>query len=107
MADNDSNKKDRFYMGPEMSNGVRTFVRSSADGKNISGGLVSADKSKLSACDSTISLHHLQGDAYEVEKEVRYTSSGGTDHEGPAKVNTPQFQKGWDRIFGKAVVGQA
>ena len=44
---------------------------------------------------------------YHTDHDGKVVSSVRAPGVGPAKVNTPAYRNGWDRIFGNTTVGQA
>lgn len=89
--------KDTMWVGPELANGRRPYVRENAAGETETGTLVD----DLSEADTVVELAHVEGATYEVMKETRLTDSG------PSQVASKAYREGWNRTFGKTVVGQA
>lgn len=90
-------KKDKVWVGPELSDGNRPFVRENDKGRQV--GVMGVNP----PCpDSFVELKPLGGCCYEVTSEIRLNSSG------PAQVASSAYRTGWDRLFGKPrEVGQA
>lgn len=107
MKDDD---KDQVVLGPELGNGQYACLRKRGD-KVTTGVITPVDSPEgedlSSRAEGLIELEHVDGDLYDVSASYDYTSLGYSERSGPAQVNTPKYQKGWDTIFGKKVVGQA
>jgi len=92
-----SPKKDRVWVGPELSDGNRPFIRQNEDRTQT--GIIGTNPPSP---DSFVELEHVEGCCFDVKSEVKFTSGG------PAQVATHAYRAGWDRLFGKArEVGQA
>ena len=80
-------------MGPDLGGGYNPYVRHRSDCRMECGIGKRVPKGK-----GDLSLEHRgPGPVFSV-----------TETNGPAKVATPSYRKGWDRIFGTApTVGQA
>lgn len=99
---NEKDSNDFLSLGPELSNGMRPFVRHHDD-CSISSGLsrVLKDGDSIEGYDSVLRLTpDKDGQTYSVK--TLYEGS-----KGPAKVNSPRYKQGWDSIFGKTTVGSA
>lgn len=90
-------KRDRVWVGPELSDGNRPFIRETETGANA--GLMG---DAVPTPHSVVELEHIGGCCFEVASEIKLTGKG------PAKVASRAYTDGWDRIFGnKPAVGQA
>lgn len=90
-------KKDRVWVGPELPDGNRPFIRENEKGRQA--GIIGVDPP---APDGFVELEPISGCCFEVKSEIRYTSAG------PAQVANDAYRTGWDRLFGKPrTVGQA
>lgn len=100
---------DELIAGPDVGNGVRPFVRHSAD-HCITGGLITVAR-EGQPCNGRelVKLTPIEGSRYSVETLYDGTSKpvGVVDRSGPSKVVTNEYRSGWDRIFGCKPVGQA
>ena len=106
MAENDKcSGKDHMTVGPEVSRNQRLFVRHRPDHTIEAGTLqVLKDGDPIDPSGETVRLNHVgPGDLYEVEPLYGSPSQSN----GPAQVNSEAYLQGWDRIFGKPVVGKA
>jgi hypothetical protein len=91
-------KRDRVWVGPELSDGNRPFIRENETGRQT--GIMGDNPT--SPPDSFVELEHVSGCCYDVTSEVKFTSAG------PSQVATNAYREGWDRLFGKRrEVGQA
>lgn len=91
--------KDTVWVGPELCDGRRPFVRRKDTGEPEVG-LLGSDP--LDGADSVIELDHVQGDEYEVRSEIRFTAMG------PTQVASSAYRAGWSRVFGgRAPVGNS
>jgi hypothetical protein len=90
-------QRDTVWVGPELANGHRPFVRQTSTGKSERGCFVPKDEAERA-----VELKHLGGHCFEVTRETRLTAGG------PSQVANPAYRDGWSRIFGgKQAVGQA
>ncbi len=88
--------EDALVAGPQLPNGFRPFIRHRAD-HSIQKGLMRPIQDGEPIHDGAFYLER-RGDSevYDVRDEFVMPKSG----KGPAKVSTPAFRQGWDRIFG-------
>lgn len=104
----DEAKKDKMHLGPDLGGHTYPYLRESSNGKR-SVGLISRNGENLPRCDGMVQLGHVEGNIFEVKSDVAMTGPRISDHDGPAQVNSTNFLKGWDQIFGqpKKAIGQA
>jgi hypothetical protein len=112
MSDEKSHKcdcSDELIAGPEMSHGVRPFIRHTKDHKVVGGVMrVVKDGCPINGGGELVQLTHVEGDRFKVEflyGESDYSSECSCS--GPSKVTTEAYRSGWDRIFGNKEIGQA
>jgi hypothetical protein len=98
---NEKDGKDFLTLGPELSNGLRPFVRHTADHEMMVGvSRIVEDGKPIPEGGTLLNLTALD-DQGTYSVETMYESKG------PAKVNSPRYKQGWDAIFGKTTVGSA
>jgi len=96
---------DELIAGPELSNGMRPFIRHSPD-HEITGGLITSAKDGQPVNGSElVQLTRIEGERYAVKS--LYDASVPSDRAGPSKVVSDEYRDGWDRIFGNRTIGQA
>ncbi len=108
--------KDMLVPGPDLGNGVRTFTRHLPD-YTVVGGVMKPLKEGEPILDGGVFMVKPRGDGTpicDVEdvpipgQKTCQECIAEAGHKGPARVATPKYRDGWDRIFGgKPEVGQA
>lgn len=100
--------RDVMHLGPELGEGLRPYIRHRSDCAVETGFLKQAGtgRDEASHCDGIVRLTSTEApDTFEVETLYERSGAG---HTGPARVSSPAFREGWDRIFGgPKAVGQA
>lgn len=97
---------DELIAGPELSNGVRPFVRHTSD-HTVTGGFMKMAKDGQPANGSElVQLTRIEGERYAV-KSLYDGTPKSDDRVGPSKVVSDEYRAGWDRIFGNKAIGQA
>lgn len=87
-----------IVIGPEVGEGQRLAIRHTED-HQIEAGVIRQVKDGESLPEDSFHVEQIEGNRYKYTKVER---------PGPARVTTPAYRDGWDRIFGgKQAVGQA
>jgi hypothetical protein len=101
---------DELIAGPELSNGLRPFIRHNSK-HGMTGGLMKTAKNGQPVNGSElVQLTKIEGERYAVESlydGMPLTESTESDRSGPSKVVSNKYRDGWDRIFGSGEIGQA
>jgi hypothetical protein len=96
--------RDIVHLGPQISeDGARVALRHTKD-HQIQQGILKPVKEGQPLDSTCLSLDPLEDGSFAVQ-ELYTPPSQKTP--GPAMVNSPAFQTGWDRIFGNRTVGVA
>lgn len=101
----DCNAGDQMVVGPDLG-GVRPFVRHTADHR-IESGLAKVHVPGTPVTASAVVLKYREANLFDVTP-VSARGCSESPKNGPAKVSTEAYRKGWDNIFGnKTTIGQA
>lgn len=100
----DCDGADELIAGPEISEGVRPFVRHMSDHTIVSGVMKTAKDGQPVNGSEMVHLTQIEGNRYGVESIY---DASKPDRVGPSKVVSKKYRDGWDRIFGDKTVGQA
>lgn len=87
---------DELLAGPDLGDGVRPFIRHTADHK-IETGVMKQAPDGMPLQSGVFHLEHVGGDRYKVAD----LSAAVASTKGPAKVNSREYRNNWDGIFGK------
>jgi len=101
MADKD---KDKLLMGPPVKEGSRDHHCLRTRGCNVEAGTVRLIKEGEAMHGEPIVMSGT-GPTYTIDPEEQESPSESTS--GPARVANPAYDQGWERLWGKPVVGQA
>ena len=91
----DCQGKDSVVLGPDIGEGKRPFIRHDTE-HNFSIGTMRPIKNGQPIPEDAVSLKKIKGSHYEVQPIPEEVRNGR-----PAKVSSPEYRDGWDRIFGK------
>ena len=109
---------DELAPGPVLQDGSQAFIRHTADHQLVAGTMRPIKEGQPLLPGSVFKLHPREKsewcgveEIFRIEAPPCGQEDGSSQeaecHDGPAKVNTESYRQGWDRIFGKPVIGQA
>jgi hypothetical protein len=102
---------DELQAGPDLGNGMRPFIRHTADHKIVAG-VMSPVREGQPLMPGAFNLEPIAGtDRFTVEDLPSMPvpqMAAPPPSKGPAMVTTKAYRSGWDNVFGqKQVVGEA
>jgi hypothetical protein len=109
MAKRECTGEDVIHLGPQVAeDGSRVGVRHTKNHEIQTGILTPIkDGQPLGQGVSCLSLSRREDGAFSVDELYDSRSPATESTPGPAMVNSEQYKKGWDLVFGKATVGVA
>lgn len=97
--------EDELIAGPEISEGVRPFVRHTSDDTYTGGFMRKVVDGRPVNGSEMVQLTRIEGNRYGVTPI--YDATDKSDRVGPSKVVSDKYRNGWDKIFGNGPTGQA